>query len=160
MANQGEASSSPAVGAGKEKAQAHVTQAAPKVDQAAKATPAAKNLIPLTKQNLEKMINDGKGLDYISEATGTTRYFVKKAMREYGMKTNKMLSVNPVTTKDQLIVYNLIRDGAQTIDDLVIAGISEEVAKVTVRKMLNEGSIYMALVATPLTQPEQVDSFE
>jgi hypothetical protein len=110
--------------------------------------------LELTKDLLERLIKEGKGLEEIEAITGQSKYKVKKAVVANGLKTARMQHSGQLNTLELMKVYNKIVGGKKTVEELTsgagLDAVPKEVAEAAVRKLLADGAVRYVLEAVPV----------
>lgn len=123
-----------------------------------KAAPAVTEVkkMDMNKANMEKAIAEKKGLRTMTEMFGESIYQVKKALKEFGLKTASMREgAGKSAFPEQFAVFTAIQNGAG--DEIEIAAqtkLGVETVKAIVRRFKKDGTAKQKLtVVTPSTTP-------
>ena len=112
----------------------------------------------MTKVNMEKAIAEKKGLRAMTEMFGESIYQVKKALKEFGLKTASMREgAGKSAFPEQFKVYTAIQNGAGNEEEIAkVTGFGVETVKAIVRRFKKDGTVQNKLsVAAPSAAAQQ-----
>jgi hypothetical protein len=117
---------------------------------APKMNAAVKTGLPLTKENMEKWVADGKSLRFIEDTSGQGRYHVMKALKTFGLKTKSMRDgAGKLPFVAMNAIYEAIQNGITDENEIaIITSVDAKVVATAIKKMMKEGAIKTVIAAT------------
>ena len=109
------------------------------IGAAAKTAPVAgKKTLSLA--DLTEMVNADMGLMAIAEKTGSKRYDVQKALKQFGLKTKAMRAIKKASFLATNSVFEAVKQGMDDYNDIASwAGVDVAMVEAIVKKLKKEG---------------------